>query len=127
MFAPVGRGPKLGDGKRRAKRYQPDCQSAVSASLIGAETVGIVAMRCGDAQARNPIANLSQAQAEARGGSGSVEACFLQRPHQDLALLLVQIALQVAWYGGRRPGMDAGSGRDGRWHRLGKRRGSRLL
>ena len=61
-----GRGPKFGERSCRAKRYQPDCQSAaLSRSFIGTGAIAVVAVRRGDAQARDAIADLAQAQAEA--------------------------------------------------------------
>src|SRR6476661_7906974 len=89
---PAGRGPKLGEASRRANRYQPSVQSASSA---GGGFIGFVTARSGDRQARDAIADLPQAQAQALRGRRAVEAGLLQRAHQDLALLLVQVGLQV--------------------------------
>src|SRR3954470_14335803 len=93
--AVAGREPKLGERSAFAKRYQPACHrpssaagaSAADVSVVGMAARAIVAVGCGDAQARDAVANLPQAHAEPRGGRGAVEAAFVQRAHEDLALL----------------------------------------
>src|SRR5215207_7709746 len=91
VCAPAGRGPKFGECSGRAKRYQPSRQRTVLieaplgggavllSSLVGAIALAVVAARRRDAQARDAIADLPQAQAQPSRGGGAVEAAFLQR------------------------------------------------
>src|SRR4051812_24411075 len=93
MLAPSGRGPKLGESRRRAKRYQPPSNSAEELGTAG--VLGFVAARRGDRQPGDAVADLAQRQAQLLRRGGAVEVGFLQCLHQDLALLLVQVGLQV--------------------------------
>src|SRR5438132_13299741 len=84
IVVPGGRGPKFGDGHRRAETHQPSSQAARpprGPSLSFADMVGHA-----DAQARHAIAHLPQRQPQARAGGGAVEAMALQRTHEDVAL-----------------------------------------
>src|SRR6187401_946064 len=94
ISAPAGRGPKLGEATRCAKRYQPSRQSG-SAASGGAGFIRLVVARRRDGEPRDAITDLPQAQAQALGGGRAVEIGLAQRLHQDLALLLVQVGLQV--------------------------------
>src|SRR5688572_29972702 len=94
ISAPAGRAEQLGEASRRAKPYQPPCHSieaggAGSRARVFAIVGAVVAARRGDRQPRDAVADLAQAQAEALGRRGAVEAGFAQRLDQDLALLLV--------------------------------------
>ena len=93
---PVGRGPKLGDATGCAPRCQPPLQGeAGGLSGIG-QVFWLAAMRHRDIEARNTVADLPQADAEAGSRGRAVKACFTQRANQDFALLLVQIRLKVS-------------------------------
>ena len=48
-----------------------------------------------NAQARNAVAYLAQADAQARGRCRAVKARFAQGAHQNIALLLVEPSLQI--------------------------------
>src|SRR4051812_43318518 len=106
MLAPCGRAPKLGEARRRAKRYQPASNSAEAAApdcdpVSGtAGFLGLFAARRGDRQPRDAVADLAQREAQLLCGRRAVEIGFLQRLDQDLALLLVQVGLQVAGHHG---------------------------
>src|SRR4051812_44153957 len=87
MAAPAGRGPKLGDSSRRAKRYQPPSHCAGVSGLV-MRVVGAAGDRYrepGDA-----VADLPQRQTQALRGGRAVVVGFLQRLHEDVALLLVE-------------------------------------
>ncbi len=95
--------PEVGRGQALRNAYQPSCQrSARAASALIAAAASSVAVGRADAQARDAVADLPQAQAEPRGGGGAVEAALAQGAHQDLALLLVEVGLQVGGHGRRR-------------------------
>src|SRR4051812_28943773 len=107
MLAPCGREPKLGESRRRAKRYQPPSNSAEAAAPDpdpgpapdcdpGSGTagfLGLFAARRGDRQPRDAVADLAQRQPQLLRGGGAIEVGFLQRLDQDLTLLLVQVGL----------------------------------
>src|SRR6478609_10690168 len=115
--ASAGRGPKLGEAKRRAKRYQPSDQSGSSA---GGRVIGVVAAGRRDGEPRDAVADLPQAQAQPLRGRGAVEARLLQGSHENLALLLVEIGLQVRGHGGGRL-VARHAGRGGRHRGCGRR------
>src|SRR3954471_23760612 len=101
IAAPSGRAPKLGEATRWAKRYQPWSHRASLPSGRGG-LIGFFAARRGDGEARDAIADLAQAQSQLLGGGGAVEVGLAQGLDQDLALLLVQVGLQVVGHGGGR-------------------------
>src|SRR5437763_10996072 len=102
IAAPGGRGPKLGEAMPCAKRYQPPRQSGSAASGVAVAVIRVFVPRRGDGQPGDAVADLAQAQPQALRRGGAVEVGLAQRLDQDLALLLVQVSLQVAGDGRRR-------------------------
>src|SRR3569832_1211705 len=91
--APAGRGPQFGEASRRAKRYQPSSHSALAVSGV---VMRVVAARGRDREPGDAVADLAQAEPQALRRGCVVEVALVLRTLLDLALLLVEPALQVA-------------------------------
>src|SRR5512133_517334 len=89
ICAAGGRAPWLGESRRRANRYQPDCHSAPD-SLSDRFVMRLVA-GSGDGQPCDAVADLPQAEAQPMRGRRAVESALVQGLDQDVAFLLVEI------------------------------------
>ena len=82
-----------------------------------------------DVQAGNAVADLAQADAQARCRGRAVEPHGVQCAHQDVALLLIQPGLQVVGQigiGGQRGGWCRYGGGRVRWWRCARRAGNAI-
>ena len=111
----------LGEGQRRAPANQPACQTepAEAAENTGSGCFAVIAVVTAffgvaagwnDTQARHAVADLAQVQPQAGGGGRAVEARFIERADEHLALLLVEPGFQI-----RRQGRLAAGNGLARW------------